>query len=148
MILVALDESIHSSAVLQLACQVCHRDRDTIMLCSVIPMPKAQATADQQMIERAQEALSKGHFTKFRHEAATMGVRQCKTRLLHGPVKEALLQECRRIRPMLLVIGRRRHENVLGLGSVAASLVHDAPCPVLVARHTQTTLLRGIVQNP
>jgi nucleotide-binding universal stress UspA family protein len=62
--------------------------------------------------------------------------RPVETRLLEGPVVAVLRAELERERATLLSVGSHRGGRGAGivLGSVATTLLHDAPCSVLVAR--------------
>jgi nucleotide-binding universal stress UspA family protein len=69
-------------------------------------------------------------------EAARLVGRPVATWLVSRPPQEALLDEVRRTRAGLLVVGshnRSRLSEIL-IGGVAGEMLHDAPCSVLVAR--------------
>jgi len=60
------------------------------------------------------------------------------SRLVIGPVEKSLLAELERERATLVAVGthgRRRATGIL-LGGVATTMLHEAPCSVLVARPT------------
>jgi nucleotide-binding universal stress UspA family protein len=73
----------------------------------------------------------------------------CETRLVEGRPIPALLEVCRRERTTLIVLGSHGWGRAAGilLGSVATTMLHEAPCPVLVARAPTTadTFPRSIV---
>jgi nucleotide-binding universal stress UspA family protein len=83
------------------------------------------------------EALRKdGEAALTTARAAIPPPRLVETRLLEGPVVAVLRAELQRERATLLSVGSHRGGRGAGivLGSVATTLLHDAPCAVLVAR--------------
>jgi nucleotide-binding universal stress UspA family protein len=60
----------------------------------------------------------------------------CETVLLDGPIVEGICQLAEERNPEMLVVGAHGWGPVKRLifGSVSLGLLHDAPCPVLVAR--------------
>jgi nucleotide-binding universal stress UspA family protein len=83
------------------------------------------------------EALRKdGEAALAAARAAIPLPRPVETRLLEGPVIAVLRAELKRERATLLSVGSHRASRATGivLGSVATTLLHDAPCSVLVAR--------------
>jgi nucleotide-binding universal stress UspA family protein len=58
------------------------------------------------------------------------------TRVLRGFAPHVLLDEIRRLDATLVAVGAHPHSRAEGIvvGSTATSLIHDAPCSVLVAR--------------
>ncbi|MGH3023966.1 MAG: universal stress protein [Gaiellaceae bacterium] len=69
-------------------------------------------------------------------EAARLEVPEATHRLLEGRPSAVLLSEAGRTQATLIALGSHGHRRSLGiaLGSVTATVVHDAPCSVLVAR--------------
>jgi nucleotide-binding universal stress UspA family protein len=67
-------------------------------------------------------------------EARRLGV-PCQTTVREGPVSGTILDEARKSRPGLLVLGTRGHTGLarVFLGSVAAAVAARAPCPVLLS---------------
>lgn len=63
-------------------------------------------------------------------------LRAAETRILEGPVPARLLEVARAERATLLAVGTHGHRRAAGilLGTVATTLLHDAPCGVLIAR--------------
>jgi nucleotide-binding universal stress UspA family protein len=64
------------------------------------------------------------------------GYPSCEARLVHGNVLETLLEQVQRERATLVAVGTQRHSRTVGilLGATSTGLLHDAPCPVLLAR--------------
>lgn len=85
--------------------------------------------------ERIDRLLEREAGPKLRAAAAIAGPRATRT-CLNGPPHEALLEEATRFGATLLAVGGHRHLRLseLLLGSVAATVVRDAACSVLVAR--------------
>jgi nucleotide-binding universal stress UspA family protein len=84
--------------------------------------------------EEAEDALAPG-VELLRTEFPELKASQIRTRSVDGPVIPALLDVLSDEQATLVVAGRHRHSRIAGLvlGSVATSLVHDAPCSVLIA---------------
>jgi nucleotide-binding universal stress UspA family protein len=83
----------------------------------------------EELEQEAAEALEQA-----RAEVAPLA--QATTRLLTGPVPATLLEEVERERADLLCLGTRGHGLASGLllARPSTSLLHDAPCAVLIAR--------------
>lgn len=82
-------------------------------------------------------------FPREELRAAVDGVRsllpasaQVETVVVEGPPGPMMLTELGRHEATLVAVGSHDHRRISGmlLGSVAAQLLHDAPCPVLMAR--------------
>lgn len=80
----------------------------------------------------ATQAQAEGQLAGLGRSAAVIG---------RGGPAEVLRRTIERERPDLLVVGSRGTGRAVGilLGSVATTLLHEAPCPVLVARQTDAT---------
>jgi nucleotide-binding universal stress UspA family protein len=61
--------------------------------------------------------------------------------VLRGRIASSIIDDARRFRADLVVVGSRGHGTIasLLLGSVSSEVVDHAPCPVLVARTTNVT---------
>ena len=84
--------------------------------------------------EEAQDALEPG-VELLKSEFPKLKASQIETRKVDGPVIPALLGALADVKATLAVAGRHRHSRIAGLvlGSVATSLIHDAPCSVMIA---------------
>ncbi len=84
--------------------------------------------------ETSEDVLGPG-VELLRREFPDLKAEQIETRRLDGPVIPVLLGALVDEKATLAVAGRHRHSRIAGLvlGSVATSLVHDAPCSVLIA---------------
>lgn len=92
----------------------------------------AGAVFPPPLLEEAEETLALG-VDLLGREFPRLG--RVETRVLDGPVIPTLLGTLRDERATLAAAGRHRHSRLAGLvvGSVATSLLHDAPCSVLIA---------------
>lgn len=90
----------------------------------------ARAVMDQLEAEAKAAAESALRAVEDIHPAATA--------VVEGDPSGSLLREADEREATLLVVGAREHSRALGilLGSVATTLLHEAPCSVLVARET------------
>jgi nucleotide-binding universal stress UspA family protein len=82
-----------------------------------------------ELEQEAQEALDQA-------EAAVGETVKPETRLVTGPIASTLLAEVERERASLLVLGTHGHGRATGilLARASTSMLHDAPCAVLIAR--------------
>ncbi len=94
----------------------------------------ARATLEQPrllplLVDEAQRA-------RERAAALLEGYPSCEARVVHGNALETLLGHARRDRATLVAVGTQRHSRTVGmlLGATSTGLLHDAPCPVLLAR--------------
>ena len=64
------------------------------------------------------------------------GLANAEARLVHGPARDVLLAAAAQEHADLLAVGSHGTGRLAGIafGSVATAVLHDAPCPVLVAR--------------
>jgi nucleotide-binding universal stress UspA family protein len=69
-------------------------------------------------------------------EAARREAPEAAFRLIRGRAIDVLLAESKRMHATLVAVGCHGHRRALGiaLGSVATTMLHEAPCSVLVAR--------------
>jgi nucleotide-binding universal stress UspA family protein len=79
--------------------------------------------------EEARAALERG-------QVATAGIHDARTMLVEGHPADVLLDHARERDATLLAVGCHGHSRTVGivLGSVTTLALHEAPCPVLVAR--------------
>lgn len=114
-------------------------------------MRVAQAFAsDRELPPDAYRALQasirreiRSHLARVRTALSASG-REVTTKTLRGRPASAIVNEARRTRADVVILGSRGQGPIASalLGSVAAEVVDRAPCPVLVAR---TSEIRGIV---
>jgi nucleotide-binding universal stress UspA family protein len=81
------------------------------------------------LADEARKALERGR-------VATAGIHEARTVLAEGHPADVLFHEARERDATLLAVGCHGHTRAVGivLGSVATLALHEAPCPVLVAR--------------
>lgn len=86
-----------------------------------------ESRIDEELEREARAAL---------REAGKIIGPQAMTRLVHGWPKESLLHELERQRTTLVAVGTHGHRRAteIVIGGTAGSVLHDAPCSVLVAR--------------
>lgn len=94
-----------------------------------------------QAAQAAAQLLEDAHTAREASAQELTGVPFCEARLVEGRPIPALLEVCRRERATLIVLGSHGWGRAAGilLGSVATTMLHEAPCPVLVARAPTTT---------
>jgi nucleotide-binding universal stress UspA family protein len=82
-----------------------------------------------ELSEEAEQALARAH-------AEVAHLRLAEARLLDGPVVARFRNEIEQERATLVCVGTHGHSRAGGiaLGSLTTTLLHDAPCSVLVAR--------------
>jgi nucleotide-binding universal stress UspA family protein len=88
----------------------------------------ASAPRMHEQIERGgQEAL---------HKAEAIVGGGTRSKLVNGPPTDSLLRELERGRATLVAVGTHGHTRAseIALGGVAGSMLHSAPCSVLIAR--------------
>jgi nucleotide-binding universal stress UspA family protein len=87
------------------------------------------AAVATQVAGSAREALEIGREAAVREHAVD-------SRLLRGEPLDALLDELKRRDAGVVVVGTHEHRRATGivLGSVSTSMLHEAPCSVLLAR--------------
>jgi nucleotide-binding universal stress UspA family protein len=92
----------------------------------------AATTVAEELRDEAEKALE-------RARAEIAAVRDAETLLLEGPVTTALLEAVRSRDATLLCTGTSGHGRASGivLASTSTTLLHEAPCAVLVARTPQ-----------
>ena len=90
----------------------------------MVPPPMPAAEAGGEWLDAGQELLRRD-FPALRH---------VEKRLLEGPVLPTLLRELADWKATVAAVGRHGHSRLAGLvvGSVATTLLHEAPCSVLV----------------
>jgi nucleotide-binding universal stress UspA family protein len=89
----------------------------------------------------AAQLLEDGRAAREASAQELTGVPFCEARLVEGRAIPALPNACERERATLLVLGSHGWGRAAGilLGSIATTMLHQAPCPVLIARAPTTT---------
>lgn len=84
----------------------------------------------------AADLAAEAERTRERAEELLEGHALCEARVVRGHPHAVLTGLCESERAELVAVGGRHHSRAAGilLGSVATSLLHDAPCSVLLAR--------------
>jgi nucleotide-binding universal stress UspA family protein len=113
-------------------------DQGTMILVSVVELDMAVhagwATGDILEQLRADSAAALD-----RVQAEIAKLRTVETRLLQGPTLACFREEIEQDKPDLVSVGTHGHSRAAGilLGTVTTTLLHDAPCSVLIARAAQ-----------
>ncbi|MFP4052809.1 MAG: universal stress protein [Phycisphaerae bacterium] len=137
-ILAAVDFSDVTDAVLEQAARLGRQLRARVILLHVAPdEPPVQA------FEAGPGYVRDVLADHLRHRHAQL--LQCRKKIEHrglsvhalltaGQPDEGILRQARRFQPEMIVLGSHGHGRLYHLltGSVSASVLHDAPCPVLV----------------
>ena len=84
----------------------------------------------------AADMAAEAERTRMRAAALLEGQASCEARVVRGRLLSTLMQLCQSEQAALVAVGGRHRSRAAGilLGSVATSLLHDAPCSVLLAR--------------
>jgi nucleotide-binding universal stress UspA family protein len=84
----------------------------------------------------AADMAAEAERTRQRAEALLEGQAFCEARVVRGRSLQTLMEFCLSEQAALVAVGGRHHSRATGilLGSIATSLLHDAPCSVLLAR--------------
>ena len=137
-IVVAVDGSTHAERALDIAISWARCSGAQLTLLSVVPFhavpfggPQMTPPISDVEIEAHQKMLE-----RLRDYAVKAGITNTTTELRQGLVVDELLDYLVHDPPSLLVVGSRGLSTAkrIILGSVSESLVHQAPCPVLVDR--------------
>ena len=132
--MVGVDASDYGFEALQQAL-VLRPDNGT--LCAVTVLEEhlaAQTGFDARRV--AADMADEAEQTRERAEALLGGQASCEARVVRGHALQALTDLCRSERAELVAVGARRRSRPTGilLGAITTSLLHDAPCAVLLAR--------------
>jgi nucleotide-binding universal stress UspA family protein len=135
-IVVAVDGSVHAERALDTAIAWARCSGAQLVLVSVVPFhavpfggPQMTPPISDFEIDAHREMLK-----KLQDHAVKSGITNTVTELRQGLVIDELMDFISQDPPSLLVVGSRglsAAKRVI-LGSVSESLVHHAPCPVLV----------------
>jgi nucleotide-binding universal stress UspA family protein len=103
---------------------------------SPVPENPIQATAESEALETGPETLQRDLVESWKRAAATRGISSHGV-FDYGGTVEALLQIASVQHADLIVSGTHGRRGISRLfhGSVAESLLRQAPCPVLAVRH-------------
>jgi nucleotide-binding universal stress UspA family protein len=141
-VLLGVDLSPHAEAALNFVLRMAWTAETTLVVVSVVHLPfmaygEAAAFAPDDL-SGLYETLEEAH-----REVASRSARRLKdagllaeARLVHGDPREALIEEARRHRADLIVVGSHGRSGLtkLVMGSVASYVVTHAPCSVLVVK--------------
>jgi nucleotide-binding universal stress UspA family protein len=138
-VLCGIDPSEESFTAARQAARLVAPD-GTLVLVAVVELDMAVhagwATGDilDQLRSDSADALERA-----RTEVAS--VPNVETRLLQGPVLACFREEIEQEKPTLVVVGTHGHRRRTGilLGTVTTTMLHEAPCSVLVARAGAST---------
>ncbi|MCI4348833.1 MAG: universal stress protein [Thermoplasmata archaeon] len=141
-ITVAVDGSPHADRAFAHALGLAKAFGASLTIISVVPFHPAAFGAPQlapQMVaddDDEEVRACRTMLEKLQARALGEGIGSVVTELREGLVVDELLDYLAHHRPELLVVGSRGLSATkrLFLGSVSESLVHHAPCPVLVDR--------------
>ena len=130
-LLVAFDSEEHSVLALDKAAEVSVAERAEITVLSVVP-PSAKGTKSGGHMGLPPHADKDVAFAE--KYLGDRGVRAA-SKIAQGHPADEILREARAGDYDVIVVGTRELGPVVGrlLGSVSRKVVHDAPCPVIVA---------------
>lgn len=143
LILCATDFSPPSRAAFEAAAGIARDDGARLLLVHVEPAvqaPPEVAGFVAEVAGRADEGLE-AQLAGWRRDALELGAGDVETRLLGGAAAEAIVALAREVSCDLIVMGTHGRTGIrhLILGSVAETVVREAPCSVLVSRQRPRT---------
>jgi nucleotide-binding universal stress UspA family protein len=130
-LLVAFDREDHTVLALDKAIEVAVAEEADVTVLSVVP-PSARGSKSGGHMDLPPHAdKDVAYAEKY---LGDRGV-QAETKVAQGHPADEILQEARAGDYDVIVVGTRELGPVVGLllGSVSRKVVHDAPCPVIVA---------------
>jgi nucleotide-binding universal stress UspA family protein len=130
-LLVAFDGEDHSVLALDNAMEVAVAEKADVTVMSVVPPSAGGSKSGGHMglPPHADEYVA--HAEKYLGERGV----QAETKVANGDPADEILKEARAGDYDAIVVGTRELGPIVGrlLGSVSRKVVHDAPCPVIVA---------------
>jgi nucleotide-binding universal stress UspA family protein len=146
-IVVAVDGSVHAERALETAIAWARCSGAQLILISVVPF-HAVPFGGPQVTPPINEVEVDAHRTmlaRLREHAIQEGILNPISELRQGLVIDELMEYITQDPPDLLVVGSRGLSAAkrLILGSVSESLVHQAPCPVLVDKPRPAPRTKG-----
>ena len=150
-ILVPVDFSQVSSLAARAGVALARRIGADIRLLHVVELGDARQL-DGEIRRRFEEAVMARSRDAMERLAIELDFEDLETEVVRGKVGATLLERAKSAEASLVVIGSsgRSAAEPLHLGSVAAALVRDAPCPVLVLRagHGPRLPASGLFRRP
>lgn len=139
--LVAYDANDYSVFALDKAAEVASEEAAEVTVLSVVT-PDAKGSKSGGHMGLRPHASADVEFAK--EYLGERGV-QAATKIAQGHASEEILREARAGNYDLIVVGSREHGPIVGrlLGSVSRKVVHDAPCPVMVAGKSGATRMES-----
>lgn len=141
-VLIGVDDSAHAETTLEFVRRMPWPEGTAMIVVSSVQMPFAAYTEAYAPV-----AVDVGAWldalTKLHQDVATRGARKladaglrAQERVLQGDPREALLEEAKKERADLIVVGSHGRTGIdkLLMGSVATHVVTHSPCSVLVVR--------------
>jgi len=146
-IVVAVDGSVHAERALETAIAWAKCSGAQLVLISVVPFHAVPFGGPQVTppINEAEVEAHRSMLARLQELARKEGIANPVTELRQGLVIDELMDYISHDPPDLLVVGSRGLSAAkrLILGSVSESLVHQAPCPVLVDKPHPTPAHKG-----
>lgn len=133
-LLLATDSSIYSEGAVREAISFAKKCSSKLYVMSVVEVITDYETFSPQKIEDAMEAGVRNHLESVRSRAKNEGV-ECETIMAHGgEPHEVIIDEAEEKNVDMIIVGRRGTKGLkkLLIGEVAARVVGNAPCKVLV----------------
>lgn len=133
-LLLATDSSIYSEGAIREAISFAKKCSSKLYAMSVVEVITDYETFSPQKIEDAMEAGVKNHLESVKAKAKNEGV-ECETIMAHGgEPHEVIIDEAEKKNVDMIIVGRRGTKGLkkLLVGEVAAKVIGNAPCKVLV----------------
>ena len=143
-VLIGVDDSAHADATLEFVQRLSWPADTAVVVCSAVAPPHMAYSSSKNHLPLGMDVGGwiEG-LTKLHEDLAARGARKLadaglhtQARVLQGDPREALIEEAKRERADLLVVGSHGHTGLekLVMGSVASHMATHAPCSVLVVR--------------
>lgn len=133
-LLLATDSSIYSEGAIREAISFAKKCSSKLYAMSVVEVITDYETFSPQKIEDAMEAGVKNHLESVKAKAKNEGV-ECETIMAFGgEPHEVIIDEAEEKNVDMIIVGRRGTKGLkkLLVGEVAAKVIGNAPCKVLV----------------
>lgn len=145
-LLLATDDSVYSEGAIREAISFAKRCSSKLYAISVVEVITDYEAFSPQKIEEALESGVIKHLESVKAMALQEGV-GCETIIAHGEPHESIVDEAKKRRVDMIIMGRRGAKGLqkLLIGEVAAKVIGYAPCKVLIIPRAAVLGLKNIL---